>query len=169
MSENFKFPNGGFDVLVLRKQDILDCIDKNIIDKDVALDIVRQCEVDATNFLLEGRWTGIPYIGSIRIPQARLIRETQEYDELIKQARETYSPQRYAIFRKHLSADIHKQVKKDRLYNYELSQCVTKNRKLFMKLCETRGELLARIQIYMLQRMSTPDITDIYHAGRFDY
>ena len=36
MSEQFKFPNGGYEVTVLRKQDILDCIDDNIIDKEIA-------------------------------------------------------------------------------------------------------------------------------------
>ena len=35
MSEQFKFPNGGYEVTVLRKQDILDCIDDNIIDKEL--------------------------------------------------------------------------------------------------------------------------------------
>ena len=32
------FPNG-YDVRVVRKQDILDCIDDNIIDKDIALEL----------------------------------------------------------------------------------------------------------------------------------
>ena len=34
MADTFKFPNGGYDVTICRKQDILDCIDKNIIDFD---------------------------------------------------------------------------------------------------------------------------------------
>ena len=32
MEDTYKFP-GGYDVAVFRKQDVLDCIDKNIIDK----------------------------------------------------------------------------------------------------------------------------------------
>ena len=33
MSEQFKFPNGGYEVTVLRKQDILDCINDNICNR----------------------------------------------------------------------------------------------------------------------------------------
>ena len=50
MADTFKFPNGGYDVTVLKRQDILDCIDANIIDKEVALAIVDQCELDAAEF-----------------------------------------------------------------------------------------------------------------------
>ena len=71
MADTYKFPGGGYDVTVFKKQDVLDCIDKNILDKDVALAFIEQLEVDAANFLKEGRWTGIPFIGNIRIPKLR--------------------------------------------------------------------------------------------------
>lgn len=164
MAETYKFPYGGYDVIVLKKQDILDCIDKNIIDKEVALDVVRQCEVDATNFLQEGRWTGIPFIGNIRIPKARQLRNTEHYDELIKEAKEKLSPHRYAVFRKHLSVDIHKQVKIERLYNYELSKAVTKNSKLFRRLVAKRGETTAKLLMYMTRQMSAPNVNDKFYA-----
>ena len=34
MADTYKFPGGGYDVTVFKKQDVLDCIDKNILDKD---------------------------------------------------------------------------------------------------------------------------------------
>ena len=40
MADTYKFPGGGYDVTVFKKQDVLDCIDKNILDKDVAYEIV---------------------------------------------------------------------------------------------------------------------------------
>ena len=61
MADIFKFPNGGYDITVCRKQDIIDALDANVTDKEVVLAIITQCEVDATNFLKEGRWTGIPH------------------------------------------------------------------------------------------------------------
>ena len=69
MSDTLRFPNGGYNVTVCRKQDILDCLDANVVDKEVVLAIITQCEIDATNFLKEGRWTGIPYLGNMRIPK----------------------------------------------------------------------------------------------------
>ena len=42
MADTYKFPGGGYDVTVFKKQDVLDCIDKNILDKDVALAVIEQ-------------------------------------------------------------------------------------------------------------------------------
>jgi len=164
MADKFKFPYGGYDVLVLKKQDILDCIDKNIIDKEVALDIVRQVEVDATNFLQEGRWTGIPFIGNIRIPKAKLIAKQPEVNELIKEAREKLSPTKYAVFRKHLSIDINNRVKKERLYLYELSKIVRKNAKTFRHLAVKYGEDEAKIILYTSRKLYLPQMTDKFYA-----
>lgn len=69
MADVFRFPNDGYDVTIVKKQDILDCIDENIIDKEVALSIVEHCEKTAAEFISSGRWTGIPFIGNIRIPK----------------------------------------------------------------------------------------------------
>ena len=59
-----RYPKGN-EVRVVRKADILKCIDENIIDKEIALEIVTQCEIDAANYLTNGKWTGIPYMGNI--------------------------------------------------------------------------------------------------------
>ena len=87
MADIYKFPSGGYEVTVCKKQDILDCIDKNIIDKEVALAIVERCEIDAANFLKEGRWTGIPFIGNIRIPKLKQLEESPEQQALIAEAK----------------------------------------------------------------------------------
>ena len=50
MQDTYKFP-GGKDVKVVRKEDIINTIKTNIVDADVALAIVRQCEIDAVNFM----------------------------------------------------------------------------------------------------------------------
>ena len=60
---------------MFKKQDILDCIDNNILDKEIALTLIEQLEIDAANFLKEGRWTGIHFIGNIRIPKLRKLEE----------------------------------------------------------------------------------------------
>ena len=60
-----KFPRG-YDVTIVRKEDVLEAIDDNIIDKEIALDLIKQLELDASNFIKEGRWTSLPFIGTIR-------------------------------------------------------------------------------------------------------
>lgn len=131
MADIFKFPNGGYDVVVYRKQDILDCIDENIIDKDVVLAVITQCEVDATNFLKEGRWTGIPYLGNMRIPpRVKKFREING-TEILETAKQELEENRYFVFRKELNSNICADVKYERFYRYVTSCFVTKNRSLY--------------------------------------
>ena len=78
MADTFKFPNGGYDVTICRKKDILECIDENIIDKDVALAIVEHCEYTAADYIKEGVWAGIPFIGNIRISKTKQLLKSDE-------------------------------------------------------------------------------------------
>lgn len=148
MSDTFKFPNGGYEVTVHRKQDIIDCIDANIVDKEIALAIVEQCEIDAVNFIKEGKWTGLPFIGNLRIPKAKALELTSEQQLLIEEAKELIDPNQYILFRRQLSADNHKRAKYERYYRYMTSIAVNRNKKLYKKLCKEKGECYARIYLY---------------------
>ena len=148
MADTFKFPNGGYDVTVLKRQDILDCIDANIIDKEVALAIVDQCELDAAEFIKEGRWTGLPFIGNVRVPKAKLMEEDPVQQALIDEAKATLDSKQYIMFRRQLSSDNYKRASNERYFNYIVSQAVTKNRKLYLKLCDTKGEHYAKIFLF---------------------
>ena len=148
MADTFKFPNGGYDVTVLKRQDILDCIDANIIDKEVALAIVDQCELDAAEFIKEGRWTGLPFIGNVRVPKAKLMEEDPVQQALIDEAKATLDSKQYIMFRRQLSSDNYKRAANERYFNYIVSQAVTKNIKLYLKLCDTKGEHYAKIFLF---------------------
>ncbi len=148
MPDTFKFPNGGYDVTICRKQDILDCIDKNIIDKDIALAIVEHCEFQAASFINEGRWAGIPFIGNIRVPKTTQALRSDENQALIEDAKNQLTKEQYVMFRKTLNKETAKQVKQDRYYRYITSIAVNKNKKLFRKLCDTKGEVYARLYLY---------------------
>ena len=148
MADTFKFPNGGYDVTICRKQDILDCIDKNIIDKDIAMAIVEHCEFQAASFIKEGRWAGIPFIGNIRTPKTVQMLKTDEQQALIQDAKEQLGKEQYIMFRKQLNKENAKQISQDRYYRYVTSIAVHANKKLFRKLCDTKGEVYARLFLF---------------------
>lgn len=148
MTDTYKFP-GGKDVTIVRKQDIIECINDNIVDKEVALTIIQQCETDAATFLRQGRWVGIPFIGSIRANQIRKLEKSKEQQELIEAAYNTVSKEQYVIFRKNLAYDNEKRLKAQRYYNYVLASAVAKNRNLFKKMCKERGEAFTRIHFFL--------------------
>ena len=147
MADTFKFPNG-YDVTICRKQDILDCIDKNIIDKDVALAVIENCEFNAAKYIKEGRWTGIPFIGNIRVPKTIQMLHSTEQQALLQDAKEQLGKEQYIMFRKQLNKENVKQISQDRYYRYITSIAVNNNRKLFKKLCATKGEVYARLFLY---------------------
>ena len=148
MIDTFKFP-GGKDVRVFRKEDIVETINCNIVDKEVALALVRQCETDAANFLRRGRWTGIPFMGSIKVPDVVKMANSPEQRQLIKDAAETVSKEQFVIFRRELAYNNEKRAKATRYYNNVLSIAVSKNRNLFKKMCKEKGVGYARIHFFL--------------------
>lgn len=150
MAETFKFP-GGNDVVVVRKQDIVDCINFNIVDKEVALAIIQQCEVDATAFLRQGKWAGIPFIGSMRANQVRKLEKTKEQQELISAAYATTTPEQFVLFRRNLAHDNEKRIKAQRYYNFVLASSVSRNRELYKTMCKKYGEAYTRIHFFLNQ------------------
>lgn len=157
MADIFKFPNGGYDITVCRKQDIIDALDANVIDKEVVLAIITQCEVDATNFLKEGRWTGIPYLGNMRIPKSRQKFKEIKGKEILEAAKEELDRNRYILFRKQLNSDIAADVKRERFYRYMTSTFVTKHRRVYDHFLEHKNiehfnckEAYARFMCYSL-------------------
>lgn len=169
MPEEFRFPNG-YNVKVLRKDEILKTINDNIIDKEIALDIIETCEVDASNFLRDGRWVGIPYIGNIRIPPKIQIAMSNKTKELFKEAKELLDENKYILFRQNYYKEANKQVKQERYYKYILSQFVGRNIKFFNFMSKLKGDKAARVICYSFNNLEPLDDEQIQTYNRyFDY
>lgn len=154
MQDTYKFP-GGKDVKVVRKEDIINTINTNIVDTEVALAIVRQCEIDAVNFMKKGRLTGIPFMGTIKIPDTVRMSQTKEQKDLILAAMETTTNEQFVMFRRNLAYDNKVKIKARKYYNYVLSLSVAKNRNQFKKMCKERGEAYARIHFFLLYSVTS--------------
>lgn len=148
MSEVFKFPNGGNDVTIVRKQDILNCIDENIIDKEVALAIVEQCEIDIENNILAGKWTGIPFIGSLK-PKVVKKQVTKEIKDIVNEAKIQMDKSTYVLFRKNLANDLVKQEQYNRYARYITSMAANKYKIKYKMLCKTKGESFAKAYMFL--------------------
>ena len=158
MNDTIKMPGGGYDIKVVRKEDILKCIDDNILDKDVMLAFITQLEVDANNFLAQGRWTSLPYIGTLRKNQFKEALNKEEVIELDEAAKESLDKNRYILFRKDLRNEIAKSIKRERLYSYTLSQVVKKNKEFYKYLEATKGELYARVICHSMYQLTSLEL-----------
>ena len=154
MQDTYKFP-GGKDVKVVRKEDIINTINTNIVDTEVALAIVRQCEVDAVNFMKKGRLTGIPFMGTIKVPDTVRMSQTKEQKDLIVAAMENTTNEQFVMFRRNLAYDNKIKIKARKYYNYVLSLSVAKNRNQFKKMCKERGEAYARLHFFLLASVTS--------------
>lgn len=161
MSDIYKFPCGGYDVEVFKKQDILDSITNNIIDKDVVLTIIEQCEKDVANYLKQGKWSGIPFIGNIRIPKIKQLESTPEQQALIEDAKTTLDNNSYILFRAQLGKENSKKIKQERYYKYILSIAISHNKTLYKNLCNNKGETFARLYLYTSYNMASIDTNSI--------
>lgn len=155
MASKHKFPNSEYEVIVYKRQDIIDCIEKNFTDKDVVLACIEKCEKDAALFLQEGKWTGIPFIGNIRIPKSVAMEKSKEQKELIDDAKNVLSKDKYMLFRRELRQDNYINSKKDTYYKYVLSKIITKNRKLYNKICNIKGEFYAKTFLYTCMELTS--------------
>ena len=154
MQDTYKVP-GGKGVKVVRKEDIINTINTNIVDTEVALAIVRQCEVDAVNFMKKGRLTGIPFMGTIKVPDTVRMSQTKEQKDLILAAMETNTNEQFVMFRRNLAYDNKVKIKARKYYNYVLSLSVAKNRNQFKKMCKEKGEAYARIHFFLLYSVTS--------------
>lgn len=154
MQDTYKFP-GGKDVKVVRKEDIINTIKTNIVDVEVALAIVRQCEIDSVNFMRKGRLTGIPFMGTIKVPDTIKMSQTKEQQDLIVAAMENTTNEQFVMFRRNLAYDNKIKIKARKYYNYVLSLSVAKNREQFKKMCKERGEAYARLHFFLLYNVTS--------------
>lgn len=149
--ETRKFPNGGFDVTVLRKSDVLRCIDDNVIDKDIAMIVVTQCELDAIASIRKGKIASIPHIGTIRYSEASKI--IHENAELLDEAANSMDKERYLLFRRQVIRDGFDSLKQEKYFNYCVAKVVTKNRGLYFRLAHEQGETQTRLQFFFMQHL----------------
>lgn len=149
----FKFPRGE-DVAIYRKEDILRCIDDNIIDKETAYAVVKQCEIDAATFLRNGRWTGIPFIGNIRVPKLRALEDSQEIRQLKEEANKELSGAEYVLFKRNLRASLSNKIKNERYHKYMLSQMITKAHGFFRYYMRKKGDVYAKALLVCCQEFT---------------
>lgn len=150
MAEVFRFPDNGYDVTIIRKKDILDCIEANIIDKEIALAIVTQCELDASKYISEGKWAGIPFMGNFRVPNSQKLLASTEQQTLIEEAKENLTTEKYVMFRKQLNIDNSKRIKFNNYYNYTVNKQIDLHKKLYKALVKLKGKSYANVYVFSL-------------------
>lgn len=148
MSDNktIRFPNGGYEVIVVEKEDILNTIEQNITDKEIMNELITQLELDISKFIKENKWTGVPFLGSIRVPPVKAY--NKQYQEEKNQAYLTMPKKEYIVFTRQMAFDAERIVKHNRLYKYIASMACHKNIKEYREVARKKGDTYAKLYFY---------------------
>lgn len=151
-----KFPYSNYDVVLIEKEDIIKTINDNIIDKEVALELVNSLEVKASNYLKDKRWASIPYLGNIRIPEGLKPEIKKEFKDAKQFAYETLSKKDYVAFIKEICHDNKLMIKYKGYFNQILAMAVRRDKRKWNNLCRAKGENYASCKMvfgYMVKPM----------------
>lgn len=162
MARTLKFP-GGFDVTVVERDDILQTIDDNIIDKEVLLELLSNLESDMYQGLKEGKWVGVPFLGNIRVPKYLQVIRSEEAQELIEEARINLNPEKYRVFRRNLGRYVTTQINNDRFYNYTISINVNRYKNYYKYIKRVYNRYSVRFYIYSASSL------DYFLSGTVSY
>lgn len=150
MKDIYRYPNGGYEFTVVRKQDILETIDANITDKEVMYEMIEQLEIDAFNHLKAGHWTGIPFLGSIKIPEGIKMNNTPEQKELLDEAFQTMDRNEYICFRRQLAKSNDQRIRENKIYKSKAQIVRLKNKNLSTRLFKAYSYEQAIFILYSL-------------------
>lgn len=147
-----KFPAiGGYYVTIVNKDDILKTIDDNIIDKEIAYEIIKSLELTCQKYVSAGDTAGIPYIGKIKERLTAAI--ARENKEAIEDAREALDKEHFIAFRHALFADESKRYKYNKVYKLEIAHVVINNRRQYWNYVDMIGEVKADIMFHGLAHL----------------
>lgn len=151
MPKTYKFATDGYDVEVVKKEDVLACIDNNILDKEIALELISQLEIDAGEALAQGKWVGFPKLGSFRLSPNQKYSFNESQKKIIADAKAVLPKDKYIMFRKQFAIENIEKRKINRVFNYILTISINRNKELYKKLCAEKGERWADIYMYSIR------------------
>lgn len=142
-----KFPAmGGYNVTIVNKNDVLKTIDDNIIDKEIAYEIITSLELSCQKYVSAGDTAGIPYIGKIKERLTAAI--ARENKETLDDAIEVLDREHYIAFKRALFADESRRYKYNKVYKLEIARVVNHNRRQYWNYVDTIGEVKADIMFH---------------------
>lgn len=175
MKEQYKFPNG-YEFTVVNKEDIINTIEDNIVDKELMFDLITEMENTALSFIEAGHWTGIPFLGNVRVsPYTKELRH-KETKELLTAAKRTLPKEEFYVFNRNVGKEIIHKQNINRRYRYEVSKIISKHRKEYIRLAKVTGDNYGRFYMYTKYRpkaiMSEEEIENLksfYLNGQSNY
>lgn len=150
MDDNFetrKFVGpGANDVTIVHKEAILKTINQNIVDKDIALDLIIQLEKDAADYITQGKITGVPYIGRVEFKVGSIA--LKEHADELAEAKKHLDQEQFLAFKKDIAYEANEHAKYESFFRYRASMGIKRNKRTYANIVQDRGEHYAKIKMF---------------------
>lgn len=156
-----RYPEG-FDITVCTKQDIIDTLDQNVVDKEVVYDIIKNLECNIAKAIREDKWAGMPFIGSVRPNPMKAFMHSKETCQTLSEAYQSMDLPSFVMFKKALVVDKYKEVVFNRQYKLIAAINARRNYKYYRTLCKKYSDAYVRLFMFSCASFVGFDI------GRFD-
>lgn len=150
MNDNFetrKFVGANAnDVTIVHKEAVLETINQNIVDKDIALDLIIQLEKDAADYITQGKITGVPYIGRVEFKVGSIA--IRNHAEELAEAKKHLDQEQFLAFKKDIAVEAIEHAKYESFFRYRASMGIKRNRRTYANLVQDKGEAYAKIKMF---------------------
>lgn len=145
----YQYPNSIQTISVVRKEDILQTIENNIIDKEIAIDIIDQLECDAAKMLVRDYWVGIPYLVNMKYGYATsAYLFNRDFKNAVDTSYKKLSKKEFVVFRKEINNYEVSRRNAERAFKFAVRMYARKYADVYQRLCKIRGVNIANVRIY---------------------
>lgn len=156
--ETMKFPNSetskGWDVPVIRKDEIINSTDFKTYDKSIVLDIIKNVELMVKQDVSNGFNTSIPYLCSFKISDFKSVEERMEVNKTLRAAKESLSQKDYVAFKLSYFRDIKLKADTETYYLDFIRQAIKANKLVWSYLLSKMSEPKARLTMWLMTKMN---------------
>lgn len=135
-----------YKVVVVPKSEIIETIQKNILDGEILKDIIDGLERTAAESISNCAYTSLPYIGSVK-PDLRKY-SIHQNREILKDARDNKTKEDYLVFKRNLTNSELLRIEAAKKVEHYKDLAKRRYKRLYNKIADDKGELYAVIAVY---------------------
>lgn len=143
-----KFPHGFKEIQYVDRDDVLKTIDDNILDKDVAMELIEQTEHLIAEYASHGVWCSLPYMGALSESVYSNFKKDPENKKAIEEVRSILDTKQFRVFSRRLGQTEIIRFKRKRTFEFYASIEINKDKYNYFKLSRNKGENYAKLVYY---------------------
>lgn len=139
-------------IVIKRKEDIIQTIQKDILDGEILDDIISSLERSIAHGIAARQWVSLPYIGNISLNKGYIsaLNNRSKFDT----AKKVMNKNQYLVFRKQIIKEEKLRIVREKNIEWFIRRAKEKHKKLHKELTKRYGESYANMYCYFKNLVS---------------